>query len=605
VAVPIAVLAAAIIAVLPALAVVAVIIATAAVALGQDDRLYQLLQDAQAGSWTAKLRSYVQLPMVLRGLIGSTEFLDAAGDEPVDQAAVGQVATIAIYDAKRALGPEPAEELDLPAAAAAPAVPGVSEPPQASGLGTAGGLAGIAGGLAGIGVLMKALTSAQTATANAVRTSHQSRQACVASTGRTILSALAGVAGVVGIPLVLLSSDRGRKIVDTVIGTAWDMILDPSIIPKPADPDRALETARTLFAEKAALGAAAHLLAVAAESSANIKHMGMGYLAAFLADLAGFNRIAAATMGEVEWAALQLPMRHRTQRDYRPQLPALAELTMAYAKKEIPPGPIPEGFPPRAGFSETDERAPAVNLHEALARYGLPDDWIRVYSHHLFMDPRLTELVRMGQYYNPEIDPRSAGATEFMKAWIDARPWLLEEIGIKREEWDASPWLYFKASVAGYEPSDVRVIVETILRAVVRRDQTLMLDAITRLYRDGFIGMDRVQQLVEEAWGTRPGPDGSDTFRGDPIAARVRSTQVRTEYELLADRAEVALRAMSRGLMSEAEVREELAALGMPEDRVEIAVLREKMGLVPRTRLSVAAYVEDVPAPIAEEEGDV
>jgi len=507
------------------------------------------------------------------------EFEVTPSEDPGDQFGPGPVP-----------GPGPGPDPDATPAAQPQPSPALS--PTAAEI-SAGVSAGVSTAMMpALGALLAGLGGAMGKIGTSINQQHVTRQACVQSTGSTILRALAGVAGAVGLPLALLTTSQGRAVVDKAVGVAWDAIFNEEIVPKPASPDTALQAARTLFAEKAALGAAAHLLAMAAESSANIKHMGLGYFAAFLADMAGFERLAAATMGEVESAALGTPMRQKVLRDYRPTLPSPVDLETMYQKKEIAPGPIPEGFPPRSGFTEADELGTDINLYEAMSRYGMKDDWIRVSSHHLFKDPRMFELVRIGQFFNPELDERSKGHTEFTKKWIDARPWLLEQIQVTREEWDEQPWFYFKASVAGYEPADIRVIVETTLRAVVRREQTLMLDAGTRLFRDGFITREALRELTEEAWGLRVGPDGTFTFRGDPVAARVRATEVRTSYEVLSSLQELALRAFSRGLLLEEQVVARLSGLGMPPERIEEALVREQLGLVPRTRLAVAATVE-------------
>ena len=48
-------------------------------------------------------------------------------------------------------------------------------------------------------------------------------------------------------------------------------------------------------------------------ANANIKAMGFGYIAAFLSDLAGFQRLANMTIGEVELAAVGIPSRRRAK----------------------------------------------------------------------------------------------------------------------------------------------------------------------------------------------------------------------------------------------------------------------------------------------------
>jgi len=417
-------------------------------------------------------------------------------------------------------------------------------------------------------------------------------QSSFAATAGNILRVVAPLA----LPIAAFKTDIGKSFVDKIGGQFFDLILEGANLTEPANIDTVRSDAARLLTQKMGLGISAHAWSAAMEAASPLKTLGLNQLAAQLADMAGFGRLASITLGAVETASIGEPMRQDANRRFQSKNPPLFDVATAYAKKELPPGPIPQGFPPRAGFTEADPDEPWANFYEVMRREGFPDWWIRTASHHMYQDPRTFELIRIGQFYNPELDERSSGSTEFMKEWIDARPWLLPQIGISRAEWDEDPWFYFKASVSGYEPSDTRVIVETIKRAVLRREQTLFLDATTRLYRDGYIGDDELHSLTVEAWGAKPEADGTYNFRGDPIRARVRATELRTDYQVRKDVQQLYLRAMKVGVVAEDQVRTTLAEIGMPVDRINLEILRTKLGLLPGVRLAI-----DVDGPIGNE----
>ena len=452
-------------------------------------------------------------------------------------------------------------------------------------------VAGQAAGLSllqGLGIGAGVLTVAGTALFQQIGNAQsKGRLGCFQSSFAATAGSILRVAGPMALPFVALKTDLGRRFIDSVGGQFFDLILEGADLKEPGNIETVRADAARLLTQKIGLGAAAHMWSAAMEAASPLKTLGLSQFAGQLADLAGFSRLANLTLGAVETAAIGEPMRQDANRRYQTINPSLFDVQMAYAKKELPPGPIPEGFPPRAGHTEADPDEPWANLYEVMKREGMPDWWIRTASHHMYLDPRSFELIRIGQFFNPELDERSAGATRFMKEWIDARPWLLEEIGITRDEWDEDPWFYFKSSVSGYEPSDTRIIVETVKRAVLRREQSLFLDATTRLYRDGFIGDEELLKLTTEAWGAKPEDDGTYNFRGDPIRARVRATELRTEHEVRKDVQQLYLRAMKVGVVTEDHVQQTLGDLGMPADRINLEILRTKLGLLPGVRLAI------------------
>lgn len=509
---------------------------------------------------------------------------------------------------EREVPPADAPPIDTPPDTAPPG--GIDVPGAGGGIVTPGGIdvtglsTGIAGGLvAGLPGVLGVGAAGLTATGELMwrgigRAQHQGRLECQTSTAARIVQLLGGAVAPLAIPTVLLQTGQGQELIETFGSKALDLIITGGGLEEPARPETAPANAAKLLVEKMQLGASAHLWAAAAEAAAPIKTLGLNTLGAALADFAGFQRLAFATLGQVENAAVLFPMQRYAARKYRSMLPGPVDVATAYAKKELPPGEIPEGFPPRAAFTPADPANPDASLYEVFAQQGMPDWWIRTASHHLFLDPRMSEIVRMGQYFSPAVDPSTRFPTEFATKWIDARPWVLQLAEISREEWDADWWLHFRIAVGGYAYEDIKVVRETIKRAVVRRDQTLMLDAITRMHREGFLDDSALDPLVREAWGQVRSPEGIETFRGDPIAARIRATQFRTEFEVKNDVKIIVLRAMTKDVLSEREADEALADLGMPAVRRRLEIIRAKLGLLPGVSLTL-------PIDGAEVAGDV
>jgi len=341
--------------------------------------------------------------------------------------------------------------------------------------------------------------------------------------------------------------------------------LDPARFPRPATPETVFDAATARLKEAMAFGLQAHMWGILGESNFILKNLGLPQVAGFLADMAGFNRLAAATLGEVERAALSTPMRYLAQRTYTPYIPAIPDLEEMYAKKEIP----------------YEAAKGELGLQNALLLHGIPETWAEVYREHLWKDPRLAEVIRIGQFFSPALVPALARPDEATANWM-------RRANIGESYINSPDWYYaWRAAKGGYDPRDVPILVETAKRATARREQTLFLDAATRLYRDGFVGVDRLQELTLEAWEF-----------SNPILARLRACELQADYRVLSDTRSVVLMAMSRGLITRDEARAQLTNLGLPGQRVELEVLKATLGMIPGVRLEISR-----PEEILEEAG--
>ena len=230
------------------------------------------------------------------------------------------------------------------------------------------------------------------------------------------------------------------------------------------------------------------------------------------------------------------------------QYPAIPDLAMMYAKKEI-----------------TDEQ-----FTRYMRWWGYDDEMLEIYRRYLWMDPRLTELIRIAQLYRPPTtpDPRAL-------AW-------LQRAGIPLPDPDAW-WFTYKIAKAGYEPIDIPILTEVAKLGIVRREQTLYFEAARRLYRDGLIDSTRVRELTADAWVSLP-----------PVDYRLKAVNLDVEYANKAAIVQIVLRSYTRGLLDESDAIGLLGDLGMDGTRVRLNLLREKLGLLPTVRLAPPAEQEEL-----------
>lgn len=363
----------------------------------------------------------------------------------------------------------------------------------------------------------------------------------------------------------LLQNNPWSKQIDSVVTQIIEPLIDPRFMAGEVSPDSAMVTAGARLVQAAEFGIGAHYLALAGELMNPEKQMGMGFLAAMLADFADFKRVANATIGTIESVTLSTPMRQYANRKYRPNIPGMGDLEEMYAKKEIP-------------FSASSG---TLGLKQALALWGYSDEWANVYKEHLWRDPRLGEIIRIGQFFNPLLVEKTRYADAATREWM-------VKAGVGAYAALEGDWYYaWRAAKGGYDPRDVPVLVETAKRATARREQTLFLDGVTRLARDGFITEVRSRELILKAWEF-----------SNPIEARLSAIELQKEYKVLSDTRSVLLLSMVKGLITRDEAREQLTGLGLTGERVELEVLKATLGMIPGMRLEISR-----PEEVLEEAG--
>lgn len=152
------------------------------------------------------------------------------------------------------------------------------------------------------------------------RSSHKQGISCMATTGATMLSGITQAAMPAALAAGFMLSPQLQAGLQGIAAKALDMLYKPLEGMAPITPDKAPGVATNLLLQAVLMGSGAHLMSVTAEAAAPLKHMGLGYLSAFMADMAGFSRIAAAFQGTfIQWGLTQ-PMRYWGLDKFRPMM---------------------------------------------------------------------------------------------------------------------------------------------------------------------------------------------------------------------------------------------------------------------------------------------
>lgn len=359
----------------------------------------------------------------------------------------------------------------------------------------------------------------------------------------------------------------------------------------PATPEQAMGRVNDVLALGGIAVGSLGAMSAAAELMHPLKQIGMGRLAAMLWDATGYQSVIGPIMSTLVTANITTPLRYNVNRQFRPWLPDRGDLMMAMSRGRVDPDdwwgmmayhgygdnlrPFFENLAhtvppiPDLGMMFAKKEIDAATFDRWMGLHGIGPEYTEVYHRHIWMDPRLSEMVRIAQFYRPPATPDP-----------EASAWL-QRAGITPDD-PADWWWWYKTAKAGYERVDIPILVAVAKIAVARREQTLYFDAARRLRRDGYISQERLLALVEDGWRPRP-----------PIDFRADATDLDLEYDVKAEVSSTVLIAYTRRAISEAECLGFLTDLGMDLPRARLSILRSKLGLLPRGRLALAAEVDD------------
>jgi hypothetical protein len=222
--------------------------------------------------------------------------------------------------------------------------------------------------------------------------------------------------------------------------TARDSILYLLVPRVPVDYEHVGAAAAGALATAMGMGFAAHGVATAVDLLHPIKRTGVGTLAAFLADMAGFAAIARETWYEDLKNFLGTPYHHYSLRYFRPTLPDAMTLQMMAVKPDI----LMDDF------------------RRGMEYWGFSNSWIDAIQRTMYKEPRYFELSML------------------------------------MEDASASPaWLYKKFRRQGYTGEDSEIAVGGMMSKVLRPYLAEYRYALTNLRTEGYISEDQFDNLLE------------------------------------------------------------------------------------------------------------
>ncbi len=204
---------------------------------------------------------------------------------------------------------------------------------------------------------------------------------CWASTAADLFAQIAGAAVPLTLSIAGEKFDPIRQAQNALMERVFEEIWNAPELRSPIGPDGAIGVATALFRKAFQLGQLAHLLSVLAETVTPLKTLGLGQVAAFLADMAGFAKIGGAMMGSIESQALarpwgyQLNARTLTNRPNAGQLGALAS-DQAITRQQYVAEMAYQGYASTWAeeLYDTAFRALAPRQLQMMAEAGIADD---------------------------------------------------------------------------------------------------------------------------------------------------------------------------------------------------------------------------------------
>ncbi len=402
---------------------------------------------------------------------------------------------------------------------------------------------------------------------------HQGRINCVETTGLALLANLGKSILPMALPAAFMLSPALQDLGAGFAKKGWDILMGPLTRRAPIDPEEGPLVGLTALTDAALLGMAAHTTAIIAESSAPLKNMGLSYLAAFLADMGAFGRIAGGTIGVMTAVGLSTPMRYYANAQLRPTQLAERDVRALYSRGEITHeealkwlsyhGYRDDYLP---YLANADTRALSYFVLKNMANLGLGDDaFYRAELRRTEYSPKAQELLL--EMYLGLGTEESKGANRgivikrFKEGMIDDAGFLWEMLLLGYTEEQANQYLLPAQLEAQYDDT---LDVLYGYRDAVRAGNLTVEDYGVELQRLG-IRSDKVAiyQFREDARNKvskeKAAPAVYTTAEG-----KVRVATARERFR--------------KHLITEAELQSQLVTLGMPDSYASAIVDNEVVG---------------------------
>lgn len=358
-----------------------------------------------------------------------------------------------------------------------------------------------------------------------------------------------------------------------------------------ATPENANKNASELLDLAFRLGMQSHYLAAAIESFYPTKNLGLGQVAAFLVDLAGFGSVARAVVGTQIRTAVEIPMRFKAQRDHRPNILDLQTASFAWAELALSDDDFKEiarlhGVPEKMipVLMEVADREPGFReLTEAFDDVEVDERW-------------LIRAVQKAGYRGDNVERiASAIARRANRSWRSAlvnEMRLTVKVGLR----DVG-WLESNLRALGFRRETVILISTSATLARVREHAEEMAKSWEQLAKDQAIDLDDLKLALAGLGFT----SAAILERISIIAARLTgqiAKEERTEIKqavrkVQTTRTTQAIETFRRGLIDRQQLETMLIALGIVQQQAAAMAELEETKRAPR---QTATEDEDVNA---------
>jgi len=368
------------------------------------------------------------------------------------------------------------------------------------------------------------------------RQQHQQGLGCMATTGGMLASNVLGAALPLGLAAGVMFNPQLQGYAKVFANNALNLLYRPMEDMAPITPDKAPGVGVNLLLQAVAMGAAAHLVSVSAEAVAPLKHMGLGYLSAFLADMAGFSRIAGAFQGSmIQWGLAQ-PMRYWALSKFRPMILEPRDFSQLMSRRAFTE---PETLRVE-GLAEAVAGLPGgggeATEHAMIGYMGYPDNYYALFQ----------ELANTPLRYFPLAGIARSGF--FDKAWF--------EEALAR---------------SGYSKPAKEQLLKMYEWQVLEATQGTMSGAVTTPYRYGYINDDELKEHLANL--------GYHAKQIEPILYAVKLDRSREQAK---DLESLYIDQFKKGLIDEGDLKVALATIIVDPSTLQITLQRAVTAVTPK-----------------------
>jgi len=267
---------------------------------------------------------------------------------------------------------------------------------------------------------------------------------------------------------------------------------------------------------------------------------GMGNIAAMIYDMTSYKAITGVFMSALTIAMLRQPLTYHFNNLFRPWILSQGDFTELLSRNAFrDPGTL--------------RNPELIESMKVMAPNGGAD-----------FEARL-----MGFYGYP---PEYLG---LFRELANTRLGYFALAGVARTGFYDQDWFEEALARTGYSETARRELLKMYREQVKQTRIGPVMPYLRKLYREGFIAIERVQETLVKAEAT-----------ADLDSSRFSAMDLEREYERKTTALDISLRAFSRGIIPESEARSNLSGILVDGQILDNHILREKLGLIRRINWS-------------------